>query len=139
MAGKSISEDLAEKICATVENYSAYVQQLAWNVLAITDSIVTEQTFRDGLEATLAQVAPLFVEQTANLSSYQLNFIRAICDGYHNDFGKREVSNNYSLGTRANLPKLKKALIEREIIDDTESGIFLSDPLFSKWFMQNMM
>ena len=139
VAGKSISEDLAEKICATVENYSAYVQQLAWNVLAITDSIVTEQTFRDGLEATLAQVAPLFVEQTANLSSYQLNFIRAICDGYHNDFGKREVSNNYSLGTRANLPKLKKALIEREIIDDTESGIFLSDPLFSKWFMQNMM
>ena len=139
VAGRKISVPLAEKICTTVENYSAYVQQLAWNVLIATETEATEQTFIEGLEATLAQVAPLFVEQTANLSSYQLNLIRAICSGYHTDFGKQEVTSRFALGTRSNLPKLKKALIDREFIDETESGLFLSDPLFVIWFNKNMM
>ena len=139
VAGKRISADMAEKICTAVDNYSAYVQQLAWNVLTLTEDEVCEQTFHDGLDATLSQVAPLFVEQTSNLSSYQLNLIRAICAGYHSDFGKREVTSLFNLGTRSNLPKLKKALVEREIIDETDTGLFLSDPLFAVWFMNNMM
>lgn len=138
VAGKEISSTLAERICTTVDNYSAYVQQLAWNVLAASEKEATEQTFHDGLEATLAQVAPLFVEQTANLSSYQLNLIRAICAGYHSDFGKREVTTHFNLGTRSNLQKLKKALIERELIEETESGLFLSDPLFAIWVKSNL-
>ncbi len=137
--GKTISESLAEKICTTVDNYSAYVQQLAWNVLAVSDREVDDQSFNDGLDATLAQVSPLYVEQMANLSSYQLNFIRAICAGYHVDFGKREVTRQYNLGTRSNLPKLQKALIEREIIEITESGTYLADPLFAMWFKREMM
>ena len=57
----------------------------------------------------------------------------------HNDFGKREVTSRFNLGTRSNLPKLKKTLIEREFIEETESGLFLSDPLFAVWFKINMM
>jgi hypothetical protein len=139
VAGRKISTELAEKICTTVDNYSAYVQQLAWNVLTATDEVADEQSFQEGLDATLAQVVPLFVEQTANLSSYQLNLIRAICAGYHDNFGKSEVTSRFNLGTRSNLPKLKKALIEREFIEETESGLFLSDPLFGVWFKSNMM
>ena len=139
VAGKTISTELAGKICSTVENYPSYVQQLAWNVLTATTKEADEQAFQDGMNATLAQVVPLFVEQTSNLSSYQLNFIRAICTGYHNDFGKREVTSRFNLGTRSNLPKLKKTLIEREFIEKTESGLFLSDPLFAVWFKNNMI
>ena len=139
VVGRKISTELAEKICTTVDNYSAYVQQLAWNVLTATDEVADEQSFQEGLDATLAQVVPLFVEQTANLSSYQLNLIRAICAGYHDNFGKSEVTSCFNLGTRSNLPKLKKALIEREFIEETESGLFLSDPLFAVWFKNNMM
>lgn len=139
MVGKTISESQAEKICTTVDNYSAYVQQLAWNVLAVTEREVDDQSFNEGLDATLAQVSPLYVEQMASLSSYQLNFIRAICAGYHGDFGKQEVTRQYNLGTRSNLPKLQKALTEREIIEITESGIYLADPLFAIWFKRKMM
>lgn len=138
-AGYTISKELAEKICTTAENYSAYVQQLAWNVLAMTDAEVTEQSFKEGLEATLAQVTPLFVEQTSSLSAYQLNLIRAICRGYHDDFGKKEVTSQFDLGSRSNLVKLKKALIEREILETTETGYYLADPLFSLWFQREMM
>ena len=115
------------------------MQQLAWNVLAMTDAEVTEQTFKEGLEATLDQVAPLFVEQTSSLSAYQLNLIRAICRGYHDDFGKKEVTSQFDLGSRSNLVKLKKALIEREILETTETGYYLADPLFPLWFQREMM
>ena len=138
-ARKQIPEKLAERICQTVDNYSSYVQQLAWNVLVVSDSIVTEQTFQEGLEATFAQVTPFFVELTANLTTYQLNLLRAICSGFHEDFGKKEVTSQYDLGSRSNLVKLKKALIEREIIEQTEDGLFISDPLFERWFKREMV
>lgn len=137
-AGKQISEKLAERICQTVDNYSSYVQQLAWNVFVVSDSIVTEQSFQEGLEATFAQVTPFFVELTANLTTYQMNLLRAICSGFHEDFGKKDVTSHYDLGSRSNLVKLKKALIEREIIEQTEDGLFISDPLFERWFKQEM-
>lgn len=137
--GKRISDKLAEKICVTVENYSAYVQQLAWNVLAVSGERVTNESFNDGLEATLAQVIPLFVEQTANLTTYQLNLLRAIVSGTHRDFGKKETTSVYDLGTRSNIPKIIKALTEREIIETNENGIFIADPLFKLWFKKEMM
>ena len=137
-AGKQISEKLAERICQTVDNYSSYVQQLAWNVFVVSDSIVTEQSFQEGLEATFAQVTPFFVELTANLTTYQMNLLRAICSGFHEDFGKKDVTSHYDLGSRSNLVKLKKALIEREIVEQTEDGLFISDPLFERWFKQEM-
>ena len=137
-AGRQISEDLAQRICQTVDNYSSYVQQLAWNILTMSDRVVSEQAFCDGIEATLAQVTPLFVEQTANLTAYQMNLIRAICAGYHDDFGKREVTSQYDLGSRSNLVKLKTALIEREIIDQTENGLYIADPLFELWFKREV-
>ena len=133
-----ISEELAQRICQTVDYYSSYVQQLAWNVMVMSDKVVNEQTFKEGLEATFAQVIPFFVELTADLTAYQLNLIRAICAGYHDDFGKKEVTSQYDLGSRSNLVKLKKALIEREIIEQTEEGLYISDPLFELWFKREM-
>lgn len=138
-AGKEIDEVLATKICETVENYSSYVQQLAWNVLAVSDKKVTENSFNDGLSATFEQVTPLFVEQTANLTTYQLNLLRAICVGIHSDFSKKETTSLFDLGTRSNVPKIIKALTEREIIERNENGIFIADPLFKLWFKREMM
>lgn len=136
---KQISEPLATKICTTVSNYSAYVQQLAWNVLVVSGDIVTEEDFSAGLEETLAQVSPLFVEQTYQLTTYQLNFIRAMCSGYRKDFGKKEVTSQFSLGTRSNLEKLQTALVEREIADYDDTGYYLADPLFEIWFKRKMV
>ena len=137
--GKEISNELATKICVTTENYSSYVQQLAWNVLAASDKAVSEGSFNDGLEDTMAQVTPLFVEQTANLTTYQLNLLRAIVSDIHRDFSKKETTSIYDLGTRSNIPKIIKALTEREIIETNENGIFIADPLFKLWFKREMM
>ncbi len=139
LSGKEISSEIATAICTTVDNYSAYVQQLAWNVMALSDEKVTDDSFHEGVEATLAQVIPLFIEQTANLTTYQLNFLRALCSGYNTDFGRKEITSLYDLGSRSNLPKIKKALVDKEMIETSEKGIYIADPLFKLWFSREMM
>ena len=131
--GKHISEDLAQKICETVENSSSYVQQLAWNVFAETDKEATIDDFKNGVQELMAQCSGLFEQQTQGLTSYQLNFIRAICDGVHTDFGSKAVLEKYNLGTKSNISRIKTALRDRELIDITKEGIFLEDPVFRMW------
>lgn len=62
-----------------------------------------------------------------------MNFIRAICNGVHTDFGSKTVLEEYNLGTKSNISRIKTALRDREIIDITKDGIFLEDPVFKMW------
>ena len=69
--GKKISEEYATRICKTVKNYSSYVQQLAWNVMAETEKEVNEETLQSGISALRQQCHGLFVQQTEGLTTYQ--------------------------------------------------------------------
>lgn len=131
--GKQISEELAQKICETVENNSSYVQQLAWNVFAETNKEATIEDFENGVQALMAQCSGLFEQQIMGLTFYQLNFIRAICDGVHTDFGSKAILENYNLGTKSNITRIKTTLRDRELIDITQDGVFLEDPVFRMW------
>lgn len=132
--GKEISEPLAKRICETVENNSSYVQQLAWNVLAETEHEVTEKDFTNGFEALLAQNSGLFEEQLQGLTTYQLNFIRAICNGIHSNFGSKAVLEEFNLGGKSNITRIKNTLRNREIIKIDKNKVFIEDPLFRIWF-----
>lgn len=137
--GQSISEELARKICETVDNHSSYVQQLAWNVMAETDKVATDESLRNGIGELIAQNASYFTEQTRGLSTYQLNFIRAICKGYHTGFTSKNVFEQFPMGTKSNIPRIKASLLDREIIDENETGIVLADAVFQKWFVREFM
>ena len=137
--GKRISEDFTIRICETVENCSSYVQQLAWNVLAETEDKVTEQDFNNGVEALMTQCSGLFQEQLQGLTSYQMNFIRAICNGVHSDFGSKEVLEEYHLGSKSNISRLRESLLDKEIIETNTDGVYLEDPIFRMWFKREYM
>ena len=132
--GKHVSEELAKKICDTVDCYSSYVQQLAWNLLAETNDTATEENFNNAVDALIAQCSGLFVQQTIGLSTYQLNFIRALCAGIHTDFGRKDVNEQFPLGTKSNIVRIKDALTEKELIEERPDGIYLSDVVFEMWF-----
>ncbi|MBQ8152613.1 MAG: ATP-binding protein [Prevotella sp.] len=132
--GKHVSEELAKKICDTVDCYSSYVQQLAWNLLAETNDTATEEDFNNAVDALIAQCSGLFVQQTIGLSTYQLNFIRALCAGIHTDFGSKDVNEQFPLGTKSNIVRIKDALTEKELIEERPDGIYLSDVVFEMWF-----
>ena len=130
---KKISESLAAEICRTVENHSSYVQQLAWNVMIETEREATAQNLKDAVQKLVAQCSPLFIQQTESLSSYQMNFLKAICSGIHSGFSRQSIMENYNLGSKSNISRLTKSLIDKELIDKTKDGIFLTDPVFRLW------
>ena len=137
--GKKISEEFAKRICETVENLSSYVQQLAWNILAETDQETTEQEFNTGVEALMTQCSGLFQEQLQGLTSYQINFIRAICNGVHTDFGSKAVLEEYNLGSKSNISRIKESLLDKELIETDADGVYLEDPVFKMWFKREYM
>ena len=137
--GKHLSEEMAERICKTVDNYSSYVQQLSWNLLAETNGTATEDDFKNAVDALIAQCSGLFVQQTLGLTTYQLNFIRALCAGIHTDFGSKEVNAQFPLGTKSNIARIKSALTEKELIEERIDSIYLSDIVFEMWFKREFM
>ena len=137
--GKKISEENAARICHTVKNYSSYVQQLAWNVMAETEIEVNEESFTEGFNALLEQNSSLFMQQTEGLTTYQLNFIRLLCNGIHSGFNTQSVVEQYSLGSKSNVDRIKKCLIDRELITIEKEGVFLADCVFELWFKREMM
>lgn len=137
--GKHISDEYAKRICDTVGCYSTYVQELAWTVFVETDADVTEDSFKEGLQTLLHQNSAYFQNQIASLTTYQMNFIRAICDGVHTDFGGKDIIKKYNLGTKSNINRIKNTLEDKEIIDNTKEGTILADPVFELWFRSEYM
>ncbi len=82
----TITRSQAEKICMLVENYSSYVQQLSWNVMIEADKVVSDADIDAGFEELLHQTSSLFMEQIGSLTSYQMNFLKAVVDGVHSGF-----------------------------------------------------
>ncbi len=131
--GLKISEDSVRAICETVKNQSSYVQQLAWNVMINTDEVVTDETIKAGISDLLIQCTPLFMEQTGGLTTYQMNFLRAIIAGQHDQFTSVRVLKEYQLGSKSNVDRLQNVLLEKDFIVSTPEGFYLSDPVMELW------
>ncbi len=136
--GLTISEEHIRTICDTVHNQSSYVQQLAWNVMINTDTEVTEQTIQAGINDLLIQCTPLFMEQTGGLSGYQMNFLKAIAAGQHNQFTSASVLQEYQLGSKSNVERIQNVLREKDYIVSTQDGLFLTDPIMELWLKSKL-
>ena len=137
--GKTISPELAERVCVAVECHSSYVQQLAWLIWVNTDKIATEKDFEEAYRDILAQNTPLFEKLTENLSSYQMNFLRAIIDGVRKEFSAQEVVQKYKLGSSANVAIVKRALVKKELVEIEKREVIISDPLLKAWLKQELL
>lgn len=131
--GKHIPKTLAERICQTVDNHSSYVQQLAWLVWIHTEKTASETNFEEACQDLLDQNSPLFEKQTENLSTYQMNFLRAVKDGIHEEFTTQNVLQKYRLGSSANVSTIKRALIKKELIETENRKTVLADPVMALW------
>lgn len=139
--GKHIPEDLAREICRVTDRYSSYVQQLAWFVWLRTadEATASEADLQYGIDRLLDACEPLFIQQTEELSAYQMNFLRAIVNGVHTGFTQSTVLNTYRLGTAANVTRLKKALIEKDLITiPAPKHLEMSDPILALWLKRRV-
>ena len=139
--GKHIPEELAREICQVTDRYSSYVQQLAWFVwLRTADSAeATSEDVRYGIDRLMDACEPLFIQQTEDLSAYQMNFLHALVNGVHTGFTQSAVLNSYRLGTAANITRLKKALVEKDLIMTTApKHMEMSDPILALWLKKRV-
>lgn len=137
--GKSIPEAFAGQICDWVENHSFYVQQLSWLVWLRTDSVVGRNDLLSGLEDLLNQNTMLYQKETEGLSAYQMNFLKAMAEGVNKEFSSKKIIDKYNLGSSSNINRLKKALVQKELIDLTSNRITFLDPAYRLWFRKEII
>ncbi len=131
---KIISPEQSDRIASLTQDHSHYVQQLAYLVWIITEHKVTDNIIAQALNTMMEQNSLLYIRDIENLSSPQFDFLRAISDGLHVGLSGKQALSKYNFGTSANVLKIKISLIEKELIDETHTGVFFNDPVFKLWF-----
>ena len=131
--GKSVSTELAERICHTVSCHSWYLQQLCYFIWSFTASEVTEDIFNLGLKQVLNINTPMFQNDTENLSSTQIEMLKAIVNGEQH-FSSQVVKQIYNLGNPNTIVKNKKTLQNKDIIEKNKDGFSFVDPIYRLWF-----
>mgnify|MGYP002620919278 CR=1 FL=1 len=137
---RHINQELAAKICESVDNFSSYVQQLSWIIFNQLEEGETamENHLTNGIQELLDTNELLFMQQIEPLSEYQLNFLRAILAGHHTAFGEKKVREGFNLGSTSNIARIKTALIDRDLIDTDGKNIFINDPVFCLWLKRKI-
>ena len=112
------------------------IQRSGYVISEPSASSVTEESFSRAVDDLLAQNNSIFIEQTQSLTTYQLNFLRAVMDGLSNGFGDAAVRDKYNLGSPSNITRLKKSMIDKELVELTAKGIVLGDPVLKRWLQR---
>ncbi len=86
----------------------------------------------ESINELIEQNSILYQQIVNSLSNTQINFLKALSKGA-TGFNSSEVMRKYALGTSGNVTKIKKTLLNKEIIDINGNISFL-DPAFRLWF-----
>ena len=76
--------------------------------------------------------------QTESLTTYQMNFLRAVIDGVHSEFATQEIINRYRLGSSANVSIVKRALVKKELIEIEKHCVVIPDPIMKVWLKKEL-
>lgn len=125
-------------IADLMENHPYFVQQLAAISWENTSRTCTEKTVLKSLDELLLICDLIFQKETDLLSNKQLNFLRALVDEVP-QFSTAEVIKKYNLGSSANVVRVRKALVDKEVIDIYGNTMEFIDPLFKQWMKRVYM
>ena len=100
------------------------------------DKVVDEAAMTEALEDLIDQNSTLFLQQTEGLSSYQMNFLKALAAGETGDFTSAAILKKYNLGSKSNISRLVDTLIKKELIEKTGRMVTIADPVFRLWMLK---
>jgi len=133
---KKISRENAKLIADLVEDHPYYVQQLARQSWYLSDKECTETDIRNALQNIIDQLSLIFINVSESLSTTQHQLLKAILAG-EKQLSSKHTLTKYNLGTSAAIPRLRKSLLDREIIDITSKNVIeLQDPILKAWLKQ---
>ncbi len=137
--GKRISDEMAGRICDTVECHSWYVQQFCFLIWTHTENEVTEELFYRQLKALLDTNAVMFMQDIDTLSVSQLSLLKAVAAG-ESKLHSGSAASKYNLGSAGNITKNKRILVERDVLEKTpDKSLRFVDPVFGLWFRREFL
>ena len=101
-----------------------------------SDDVVSEAAMDEAVDDLIGQNSTLFLQQTEGLSSYQMNFLKAIAAGETDDFTSVSMLKKYNLGSKSNISRLQETLIKKELIEKDGRKIIIADPVFRSWMLR---
>ena len=132
--GKSIDEIFISSIIRDTDRHSYYVQQLSNLIWEKTRDNVNHTIYNEALDDMIVQNSLLYQRDTENMPATQINFLKAVASGERKKLSAAETLKKYRLGTSANVVKIKKYLLNAEIIDIRNKEVFFIDPIYEFWF-----
>ncbi|MEI6047522.1 MAG: ATPase [Bacteroidota bacterium] len=134
-SGKKIGHNEAELIAGLTDCHPYYVQQLAQQSWLRTGAVCSREVIEESFHDLVLQLSMLFQNLTDRLNKTQLSFLQALTDNI-NQLSSKSTILQYGLGTSANVLKIKKTLINKEIIDINGNEISFLDPLYKFWLKE---
>ncbi len=132
-AQKTISKDLCLRIVELTQAHPYYTQQLSQQVWLRTPTTCNEAIVEEAFQSLVGQLSLLFANILDSLTPKQINFLIAVANKETN-YSSKEVLSKYQLGTSANIKNLKKATLEKDLIDVLPGEkIEMQDPIFEYW------
>ncbi len=129
---KNISKSAADLVVDIAECHPYYVQQLAQLSWLRTKKSCNEEIVKIAHESLILQLDFLFQSISDDLSSTQLNFLKAVIIGIE-QLSSKQTLDEFNLGTSANVLRIKKSLENKEIIDLFGNTITILDPMYKYW------
>ena len=131
--GKQISDELSGMIADKMKNHPYYTQQLSQQTWLRTSKDCSEAIVNEAFSSLIGQLSLLFTNIIDTLTSRQISFLIAVAGGVVN-FSSKDILKQYQLGTSANIKNLKKATLEKDLIDILPGNtIEIQDPAFEYW------
>jgi len=118
--------------------HSYYLQQLSYFIWEKTHDSVSDIIYHEALDDMISQNAILYQRETENMSATQLNFLKAVASGKRKNLTAAETLKKYRLETSANVVKIKKHLLNAEIIDIHGKEVTFIDPIYMLWFQKEI-
>ena len=69
---------------------------------------------------------------TENLTTPQVNFLKMLIEG-ETRYSTRDNIEKYRLGSSANVSRIRRSLIDKEIIEEQDHALLILDPMYANW------
>ena len=135
---KSITEEQITELCEAMELHSYYTQQAFQILWYISGAKVKDTDVEEALNRISQQNELQFQKTIDGLTTYQINYLKALCAGVTSIHSKESIK-MYSLGTTATIQRSIQSLLQKDVIDTMGKEVMLVDPAFKWWFKRNFL
>lgn len=130
--GKTIGEGLCSEIVSRADNHPYYVQQLAQQVWLRTIDAATFESVIEAHSDIIGQLSLLFDTITNTLTNQQMCLLWAMSAGEKN-LTSQAVMEKYHITSPMMVSRARKALVEKDILDNVAGKYSFQDPIYAYW------